>query len=63
MPNKIITELWQIKDAIAREHNYDIRAFVAYLQSKKRHKGRQVVDLGSLKRAAETRRAEKSKKD
>ncbi len=33
MPDEIIKELWQIKDANAREHSYDIEALVAYLQA------------------------------
>lgn len=63
MPDEIIKELWQIKDGIAREHSNDIRAFVAHLQSKKRAKGQQIVDLDSLKQAAETQRTAKLKKD
>ena len=63
MPDEIIKELWQIKDDIAREHGYDIRALVAHLQSKKRAKGQHVVDLHSQRRAAETQRTAKLKKD
>ena len=61
MPDEIINELWQIKDSIAREHGYDIDALVAYLQAKKRREGQRVVDLGSLKAAAETQHSAKSK--
>ena len=61
MPDEIIKELWQIKDSIAREHGYDIDALVAHLQTKKRPKGQQVVDLRSLRRAAETQRPARSK--
>ncbi len=63
MPDEIIKELWQIKDSVAREHDYNIRALVAHLQSKKRGKGQHVVDLGSLRQAAETQRTAKSKRD
>jgi hypothetical protein len=35
MSDKIIEELWQIKDSIAREHRYDIEALVAHLQNQK----------------------------
>ena len=63
MPDEIIKELWQIKDSIAREHGYDTRALVAHLQSKKRAKGQQVVDSGSQRRAAETQRTAKLKRD
>ena len=62
MPDEIITELWQIKDAIAREHNYDIDALVAYLKAKPRPEGQQVVDL-SARKAAETGHPEDSKTD
>ena len=63
MPDEIIKELWKIKDDIARKHGYDIRALVAHLQSKKRAKGQQVVDLHSLRQDAETQRTAKLKKD
>ena len=53
MSDEIIKELWQIKDRIAREHGYDIEALVAYLQTKKRPKGQQVVDLRAMREAAE----------
>lgn len=36
MPDEIITELWQVKDDLAREHGYDVRALAAYLQEKDR---------------------------
>ena len=63
MPDEIITELWQIKDSIAREHGYDIDALVAHLQTKKRPKGQQVVDLRSLNEDAETQHLIRSKKN
>ena len=53
MPDEIIEELWQIKDCMAREHGYDIDAFVTHLQSRKRPVDRQVVDLRAMKEAAE----------
>ena len=52
MPDAIIEELWQIKDSMAREHGYDIDAFVTHLQSRKRPADRQVVDLRAMKEAA-----------
>lgn len=52
MPNEIIEELWQIKDSMAREHGYDIDAFVAHLQNRKRPADRHVVDLRAMKEAA-----------
>ena len=53
MPDAIIEELWQIKDSMAREHGYDLDAFVTHLQSRKRAADRQVVDLRAIKEAAE----------
>lgn len=52
MPDEIIEELWQIKDSMAREHGYDIDAFVVHLQSKQRSANQQVVDLRAMKKAA-----------
>ena len=53
MSDKIIEELWQVKDSIAQEHGYDIEALVAHLQTKKRMEGQQVVDLSALRGSAE----------
>ena len=40
MSDEIIRELWQIKDDMAKEHGYDVRALAAYLQNKKRAESR-----------------------
>ena len=53
MSDKIIEELWQIKDSIAREHDYDIESLAAYLQTKQRSADQQVVDLCTLRRTAD----------
>ena len=53
MSDQIIEELWQIKDNIAREHDYDIESLVAHLQTKQRSADQQVVDLSALKRTAD----------
>ena len=53
MSDEIIEELWRIKDSIALEHGYDIDALVAYLQSKEKAEGRQIVDLSAMKKTAE----------
>jgi hypothetical protein len=47
MADEIIEELWKIKDDIARECGYDVKALVARLEDKKYGKDRQVVDLSS----------------
>ena len=52
MSDQIIEELWQIKDSIAREHDYDIESLVAHLQTRQQAAGRQVVDLSALRRTA-----------
>ena len=49
MPDEIIEELWRVKDELAREHGYDVRALAAYLQNKEQTEGRRVVDLGAMK--------------
>ena len=47
MPDEITEELWKIKDNIAREYNYDIRALPAHLQSKKEAKRARAGDQDS----------------
>ena len=53
MADEIIKELWQIKDGIASEHGYDMKAFVAYLRARKHSGDHPVVDLRSMKKSAE----------
>jgi len=53
MTDEIIAELWAIKDEIAREHDYDLDALVAQVQTKQRTKQRRVVDLRAIKKVAE----------
>lgn len=45
MPDAIMKELWDTKDAIAREHGYNMEALIAHLRSMKRPKNQKVVDL------------------
>ncbi|MCL4693855.1 MAG: hypothetical protein KJ060_15250 [Candidatus Hydrogenedentes bacterium] len=45
MPDAIMKELWETKDAIAREHGYNVEALVAHLRARKRPKNQNVVDL------------------
>lgn len=52
MSDDMINELWGTKDAIAREHGYDVEEFVAYLRAKKRPKDQKVVDLRAEKDSA-----------
>ena len=48
MSDTIIEELWRIKDGIAQEHGYDVRALAAYLQNKERTESRKVVNLCAM---------------
>ena len=57
MADEIITELWKVKDAIAKEFGCDVKALVAHLRAKKREKDNPVVDLRSMKQAAEQKNA------
>lgn len=57
MADEIITELWKVKDAIAKEFGCDVKALVAHLRAKKREENQQVIDLGSMKQAAEQNNA------
>lgn len=43
MADEIIRELWQIKDDIASEHDYDLKKLVKYLQEKNRVLNHQIV--------------------
>ena len=54
MPDETIRELWQIKDIMARECEYDIDMLVAHLQTRQRTADQRVVDLRALKEAGGT---------
>jgi hypothetical protein len=41
----VVEELRRIRDALAKEHGYDIRAIVKALQSAEKSSGRQLVAL------------------
>ena len=53
MADEIITELWKIKDAIAREHGYDVDALIKHLKAQRRFQDRKLVDLSARKKATE----------
>jgi hypothetical protein len=57
MADEIIKELWTIKDAMAQEYRCDVKSLVADMRAKKRVEDRQIIDLRSIKQAAQ-RRAE-----
>jgi len=50
MADEIIKELWEIKDGIAREYDYNIDALIDHLKTNKQVKGRKIVDLSILKK-------------
>ena len=50
MSDELIEELWQIKDSIAREHEYDVDALVAHFRTQERMESRRVVDSACRKR-------------
>jgi hypothetical protein len=47
MADPIITELWDIKDSIAREHGNDIESLVSSLRNQKRPEGQVMMNLES----------------
>ena len=53
MPDEIIWELWQIKNSMVREYEYDIDMLVAHLQTRQRPAGQKIVDLRAMKEAGE----------
>jgi hypothetical protein len=53
MADEIIKELWKVKDVIAKEYGCDVKSLVAHLRAKKHEEEKQVVDLRSMKQAAE----------
>lgn len=52
MPDEILKELWKVKDTIAREHGYDLRALGLYLRNREAAEGQQVVDLAAMRAQA-----------
>ena len=53
MADKVIEELWRIKDAMAQEHGYDIARLAADLQGRQGEEGHRIVDLQALRKAGE----------
>jgi len=45
MTDEIIQEVWQAKDRLAKQFNYDIDALAAELQRRQKESGREVVNL------------------
>lgn len=51
MSDKVIRELWQVKEELAREFNYDVYALAAEMRRQDRESREKVVDLSSRKPA------------
>jgi len=49
MKNEILEELWNIKDQVAKESNYDIEQLAKSLRIKEKEEKANVVDLTSNK--------------
>jgi hypothetical protein len=56
----ILEEVRSIRDGLAREHDYDVRAIVAALQQEEAGSGQQVVVLPPKRIAAEKPRVRKA---
>ena len=54
MRDEIIEELWQVKDELAREANYDVHVLCQRLRERQAHSSAQVVDRSAREMAAET---------
>jgi hypothetical protein len=48
MTDEIIKEVWQTKDRIAKQYNYDISVLAAELQKQQQQSGRKVVNLTKI---------------
>ena len=57
MADEIITELWEVKDAIAKEFGCDVKALVAHLRKKKCDEGSPGINLRSIRQSAEQKNA------
>ena len=61
MADKIIEELWRIKDGIAREYGYNVDALVAHLKTKGLSAGQESVDLRAKKAVGQNRKTKKQR--
>ena len=53
MSDEILEELWQIKDSMAQEHDYDVEILAVHLQSIHRPVGQPVVNLRAQRKSAD----------
>lgn len=59
MSDEIIREIWQIKDAIGKEVNYNLHSLCALLRKRQRTGSKQIVDLSSKRKATERNKSAK----
>lgn len=47
MPTEVLTELWNIKDSIAKEHRYDLDELAEYFRKRQAGKSKDSVQQAS----------------
>lgn len=57
MKNEILEEIWQVKDALAAKHNYNVDAMFRDLRKREKTSGCRYVDLSKPKHKAVTKKA------
>ncbi len=50
MSDEIIREVWDIKDAIGKEANYNLHSLGVFLRKRQQTQNKQVVDLSSKRK-------------
>jgi hypothetical protein len=57
MKDEVIAEVWKAKDAIAAEHQYDVKRLVEHLRAKEASSGVSILDLHARHKTASRTRA------
>ena len=60
MSDEIIREIWQIKDAIGKEVNYNLSSLGSLLRKRQRTENKKIVDLSSRCKAIRRSKSAKS---
>ena len=55
MKDEVLTELWMIKDSIAKDNNNDVKTLMIYLNEFQKTSGRRVVNRFQNKKIEATR--------
>ena len=50
MADRVIEELWRIKEAMAQEHGYDIARLAADLETKQEEERHRIVNLHAVRK-------------